>query len=114
MDQCQSPPPQPRQAAKPRESNRPRPLRDLQDPEQCTTQTWRSTPKAPRARSCTSQSSSRQPFDSIRLPRGTVAPRFNQKVTLSLPEKEGSAKLFPEPPNVTLTMIPLPVLQRTS
>jgi outer membrane protein TolC len=39
-------------------------------PEQRTTQTWRSTPKAPRARSCTSQSSSRQPFDSIRLPRG--------------------------------------------
>src|SRR5580704_11479300 len=57
---CQSPSHQPRPAAKPRESNRPRPSRDLQDPEQRTTQTWRSTPKVPRVRSCTSQSGSLQ------------------------------------------------------
>src|SRR5712692_666565 len=67
---CQSPSHQLRPAAKPRESNRPRQLRDLQDPEQRTTQTWRSTPKVPRVRSCTSQSSSRQPRASVWLPRG--------------------------------------------
>src|SRR6266699_3028291 len=40
---------------------RPRPLRDLRDPEQRTTQTWRPTLKAPRARSRASQSSLRLP-----------------------------------------------------
>src|SRR5216683_910412 len=79
---CQSPSHQPRPAAKPRESNRPRQLRDLQDPEQRTTQTWRSTPKVPRVRSCTSQSSSRQPCASVWWPRGTAKLRFNQKSTV--------------------------------
>src|ERR1700674_4454493 len=65
---CQSPSHQPRPAAKPRESNRPRQLRDLQDPEQRTMQIWRSTPRAPRVRSRTSQSRSRQP--SVRVLRG--------------------------------------------
>src|SRR5207302_5242351 len=54
----------------PRETNHPWQLRDLQDPEQRTTQTWRSTPRAPRACSCTSRSSSRQPRASVCLPRG--------------------------------------------
>src|SRR6266849_3223497 len=57
---CRSPSHQPRPTAKPRESNRPRPLRDLQDPKLRSTQTWRLTPKVPRGRSCTSQSDSRQ------------------------------------------------------
>src|SRR5580692_9534772 len=57
---CRSPSHQPRPAAKLRESNRPRPLRDPRDPGPRRTQTWRSAPKVPRARSCTSQSGSRQ------------------------------------------------------
>ena len=70
----------PHPAAKSRESIHPRPLRGLRDQEKRTTQTWQSTPKASRAPSCTSQLSSPQPFDSIRLLRGTVAPldRFSE------------------------------------
>src|SRR2546427_10266099 len=64
---------QPRRATTPRASNRLRPLREPPDPKQRMTQTWRSTPRAPRARSCTIQSSSRiQPARNGKIGRAHV------------------------------------------